>query len=90
MTTQSEQAFYQNATSNPLLVKKPLIDKKHINSFRKIFIKNSIPDEVKEATLTGITISKSKKKYFLAINYKYENNLSTLDSNYLVDYVNNK
>ena len=80
--------FYQSATSNPLLVKKPLIDKKHINSFRKIFIKNPIPDEVKEATITGITISKSKKKYFLSINYKYENNLSTLDSNYLVDYVN--
>ncbi len=79
--------FYQSATSN-LLVKKPLIDKKHINSFRKIFIKNPIPDEVRNATITGITISKSKKKYFLSINYKYENNLSTLDSNYLVDYVN--
>ena len=71
-----------------MLVKKPLIDKKHINSFRKIFIKNPIPDEVRNATITGITISKSKKKYFLSINYKYENNLSTLDSNYLVDYVN--
>ena len=54
---------------------KPLIDKKHINSFRKIFIKNIIPNELRNATITGITISKSKKKYFLAINYKYENNL---------------
>lgn len=69
---------------------KPLIDKKHINSFRKIFIKNSIPNELRNATITGITISKSNKKYFVSINYKYENNLLTLDSNYLVDYVNNK
>ena len=49
---------------------KPLIDKKHINSFRKIFIKNPIPDEVRNATITGITISKSKKKYFISINYR--------------------
>ena len=77
--------FYQSATSNPLLVKKPLIDKKHINSFRKIFIRNPIPDEVRNATITGITISKSKKKYFVSINYKYINEVSPIEESYITN-----
>ena len=69
---------------------KPLIDKKHINSFRKIFIKNPIPDEVRNVTITGITISKSKKKYFISINYRYINEVSPIEESYIEDYVNNQ
>ena len=68
---------------------KSLIDKNQIKSFRKIWFKNSIPKDLLDASITGINISKSKGKYFIAINYKYENNISTIDSNYIEDYVNN-
>ena len=64
-------------------------DKKQLNSFRKIWFKNSIPEELREATINGISISKSKNRYFIAINYKYDNNLNPLNPNYIEDYVNN-
>ncbi len=66
------------------------IDKKQLNSFKKIWFKNSIPEELREATINGISISKSKNKYFIAINYKYESDLNPINPKFIEDYVNNK
>ena len=46
MTTQSEQAFYQNATSNPLLVKKLVRNEEIINYFISKFEKKTISFKV--------------------------------------------
>ena len=65
-------------------------DKKQLNSLRKIWFKNSIPKDLLDASITGINISKSKNKYFIAINYKYESDLTPINPRFIEDYVNNK
>ena len=65
-------------------------DKNQLNSLRKIWFKNLIPEELRVATINGISISKSKKRYFIAINYKYESNLTPINPRFIEDYVNNK
>ena len=72
-------------------IKNNINDKKLLNSYNKIFIKDYLPEEIlnNDIQITGIRIKSKKNKLFLSFTYKYENNINKITEEQFKDYIKN-
>lgn len=82
---------YIHITPFDRYVKKAISDKKTLNSYNKIFIKDYLPEEIlsNDVKIVSITIKKKKNKQFLTFVYKYENNINKITNSQFNDYIDN-
>jgi len=68
-------------------LKRKLSNKKLLQNYNKINIKNKIPEELIKGKITGIRIKEDKGRYFIRINYEEEKYSHFITEKHLLSYI---